>query len=221
MRYLPFITDAYVMVGNPSNAAAMKAYMRDQFEFLGIKSPERRAITKGLKAEYGLPAIVEMPALIKALWKKPEREYQYAAIDIMQLLHKEWRAEDITLFEFMILHKSWWDTVDSIVSCLVGPWFKKFPEHRLSITNRWINSDNMWLQRVAIIHQNSYKKHTDEQLLFRYIKQCAQSKEFFIQKAIGWALREYSKTNPNSVRRFVETNTLAALSTREALRRID
>lgn len=221
MHYLSLITDAYETVANPANAVAMKAYMRDQFEFLGIKSPERRAITKGLTTEHGLPSINDMPALIKSLWKKNEREYQYAAIDVMQLLHKEWRATDITLIEFMIVHKSWWDSVDAIVSCLAGPWFRKFPAAWVVTTDRWINSENMWLQRAAIIHQNGYKKHTDEQLLFRYIKQCAHSKEFFIQKAIGWALREYSKTNPDSVRHFVASNTLAALSSREALRRID
>ena len=220
MRYLNLITDAYLVAANPANAVAMKAYMRDQFEYLGITAPERRLINKGLKAEYGLPAIGEMPALVKALWKKPEREYQYAAIDFMQLLNKEWRAEEIHLFEYMIVHKSWWDSVDAIVSCLAGPWLKKFHEASPAITNQWINSENMWLQRAAIIHQNAYKQHTNEQLLYHYVKQCAHSKEFFIQKAIGWALREYAKTNPNSVRKFVDGHTLAPLSRREALRRI-
>lgn len=221
MHYLNLITDAYVVVADPVNAVAMKAYMRDQFEYLGIKAPERRLINKGLKAEYGLPAIGDMPALVKALWKKSEREYQYAAIDFMQLLNKEWRAEDIHLLEYMITHKSWWDSVDAIVSCLAGPWLKKFQEVRPATTNQWINSENMWLQRAAIIHQNAYKQHTNEQLLYRYAKQCAHSKEFFIQKAIGWALREYGKTNPNSVRQFVNSHTLAPLSKREALRKID
>jgi 3-methyladenine DNA glycosylase AlkD len=221
MRYLNLITDAYMVVANPAYAVPMKAYMRDQFEYLGIRAPERRLINKGLKAEHGLPAIGNMPALIKALWKKPEREYQYAAIDFMQLLNKEWSAEDIHLLEYMIVHKSWWDSVDNIVSSLAGPWLKKFPEAWPATTNQWISSENMWLQRAAIIHQNAYKQHTNEQLLYRYIKQCIHSKEFFIQKAIGWALREYAKTNPNSVRQFVNSNTLAPLSKREALRRID
>lgn len=221
MNYLKLITEAYTIAANPAYATTMKAYLRDQFEHLGIKTPERRLINKGLKAEYGLPAINEMPALIKALWKKPEREYQYAAIDFMQQLRKEWTATDIHLFEYMIVHKSWWDSVDSTVSFLAGPWLRKFPEVWPAVTHQWIASENMWLQRAAIIHQNAYKQHTNEQLLYSYIKQCAHSKEFFIQKAIGWALREYAKTNPDSVRKFVNHHPLAPLSKREALRRID
>jgi len=121
----------------------------------------------------------------------------------------------------MITHKSWWDSVDNVVSFLAGPWLKKFSVAQPAITNAWVNSDDMWLQRSAIIFQNGYKQYTNEQLLFRYIRLHAHSKEFFIQKAIGWALREYSKTNPASVRIFVDSHTLAPLSRREALKRID
>ena len=221
IRYLTLLTNAYVAAANPVNAVAMKQYMRDQFEHLGIKTPDRRNINKAIQAQHGLPAIADMPVLIKALWEKPEREYQHAAIDLMQQLRKEWTLEDIHLFEYMITHKSWWDSVDNVVSFLAGPWLKKFTAVQPAVTNGWSNSDNMWLQRAAIIFQNAYKQQTNEQLLFHYIKQHAHSKEFFIQKAIGWALREYSKTNPDSVQTFVKRHTLAPLSRREALRRID
>jgi 3-methyladenine DNA glycosylase AlkD len=221
MRYLTLLTHAYTSAANPVNALAMKQYMRNQFEYIGIKTPDRRNINKALKAQHGLPAATEMPALIKALWAKPEREYQYAAIDLMQQLHKEWTADDIHLIEYMITHKSWWDSVDGVVSCLAGPWLKKFATAQPAVTNRWSNSDHMWLQRAAIIFQNAYKQHTNEQLLYTYIQQHAHSKEFFIQKAVGWALREYSKTNPEAVRQFVNHHTLAPLSSREALKRID
>lgn len=221
MHYITLITDAYTTVADPVNAVAMKRYMRDQFEYFGIKAPERRLINKALTAQHGLPKAAEMPALIKALWDKPEREYQYAAIDLLQQGHKAWTAADIPLIEYMITHQSWWDSVDAIASCLVGPWLKKFKTAQPALTDRWSNSDHMWLQRTAIIFQNAYKQHTDESLLHKYILQHAHSKEFFIQKAIGWALREYSKTNPDSVRTFVNSHTLAPLSRREALRRID
>lgn len=221
MHYITLLTNAYTAAANPVNAAAMKRYMRDQFDYFGIKTPDRRQINKALKTQYGLPKVAEMPALIKALWEKPEREYQYAAIDLMQQWHKEWTAEDIHLFEYMITHKSWWDSVDGVVSCLAGPWLKKFKTAQPAVTNQWSSSDHMWLQRAAIIFQNGYKQHTDEQLLHKYILQHVHSKEFFIQKAIGWALREYSKTNPESVRTFVNRHTLAPLSRREALKRID
>ncbi|MGO4289345.1 DNA alkylation repair protein [Chitinophaga sp. RAB17] len=220
MHYLTLLINAYTPAANPENALAMKRYMRDQFEYLGIKTPDRRLINKALKTTSGLPKAAEIPALIKALWEKPEREYQYAAIDLMQQLHKEWTLDDIHLIEYMITHKSWWDSVDGVVSCLAGPWLKKFATAQPAITNKWSNSDHMWLQRAAIIFQNAYKQHTNEQLLYKYVLQHANSKEFFIQKAIGWALREYSKTYPDNVRTFVNSHTLAPLSRREALKRI-
>lgn len=221
MRYLTLLTTAFTPAANPANAAAMKLYLRDQFEFLGIKTPERRNIIKALKAQHGLPDFTEMPALIKVLWEKPEREYQYAAIDLMQYFHKQWTPDDIHLLEYMITHKSWWDSVDGVISFVAGPWLKKFQDADAAITNQWCNSDNMWLQRAAITFQNGYKQHTNEALLYQYILQHAHAKEFFIQKAIGWALREYSKTNPESVRAFVNRHPLAPLSKREALKRID
>lgn len=218
MNYLQLITTEFKKAANATEAVAMKQYMRDQFEFFGIKSPRRKLIQRTLKAAHGLPAIGEMPALVKALWELPQREYQYAAIDTMQLLHKQFLPGHIQLFEFMILEKSWWDTVDNTLSALVSPWFKKFPAQRAGITDRWIASDNLWLQRGAIIYQNGWKQQTDEKTLFRYILQCNHSREFFIQKAIGWALREYSKVNPEAVKQFVAAHPLAPLSKREALR---
>ncbi|MBV7528470.1 DNA alkylation repair protein [Chitinophaga sp. sic0106] len=218
MNYLPLIIQEFETAANATEAVAMKKYMRDQFEFCGIKSPQRKLLLRGLKATHGVPAITEMPALVKALWKLPQREYQYAAIDIMQSMHKQFIPAHIALFEWMILQKSWWDTVDNTLSGLVSPWFKKFPEQRAAITDRWIASDNIWLQRGAIIYQNGWKLQTDEKVLFRYILQCNHSKEFFIQKGIGWALREYSKVNPVSVKAFVAQYPLAPLSKREALR---
>jgi len=221
MHYITLLTDAYTTVADPANAVEMKRYMRDQFEYLGIRAPDRRLINKELTKQYGLPKVAAMPALIKALWAKPEREYQYAAIDLLQQLHKEWTAADIQLIEYMITHKSWWDSVDAVASCLAGPWLKKFKTTQPAVTDKWSCSNDMWLQRTAIIFQNAYKQHTNEQLLHKYILQHAHSKEFFIQKAIGWALREYSKTNPESVRTFVNSHALAPLSRREALKRID
>ncbi|TWF44950.1 DNA-7-methylguanine glycosylase [Chitinophaga polysaccharea] len=221
MSYLSLITQTYSTAANTNNAVAMKAYMRDQFAFLGIKTPERRQLNKALVVQHGLPDINDMPGLIKVLWELPEREYQYAAIDFLQLMHKTWTLDYLQLIEYMITHKSWWDTVDGTVSFVAGPWLRKFPSQQPAVTDKWIASNNMWLQRAAIIFQNGYKQHTNEKLLYRYIKTQLHSKEFFIQKAIGWALREYSKTNPERVRTFVNSNALAPLSRREALRRIE
>ncbi len=220
MEYIQLITKSFQHFANKEEAAGMKKYMRDQFEYFGLKAPLRRTIQRSIKAQHGVPHISEMPAFIHALWELPEREYQYVAMDIMQAMHRQFQEEHIGLFEFMILNKSWWDTVDNIVSGLAGPWFRKFPEQRKMITDGWVKDSNMWLQRSAIIHQSGWKKDTDEQLLFRYILKHIDSKEFFIQKAIGWALREYSKVNPQAVIKFADAHPLAALSRREALRRI-
>ncbi|MEC5148061.1 DNA alkylation repair protein [Chitinophaga sp. 212800010-3] len=220
MEYMQLLAEVFTTAVNENNAMAMKAYLRDQFEHIGIKTPERRNMLKTVIARHGLPTVSDMPMLVKMLWAMPEREYQYIAIDLMERFKKQWNPDDIHLFEYMITHKSWWDSVDSVVSALAGPWFKKFPAAQPAITDRWISSDNFWLQRSAIIFQNAYKKDTDEKLLYRYIQRCASSNEFFIRKAIGWALREYSKTNPESVRKFVMQTPLASLSQREALRRI-
>lgn len=221
MSYLSLITQTYTTAANTHNAGAMKAYMRDQFAFLGIKTPVRRQFNKTIVIQHGLPRINDMPELIKALWELPEREYQYAAIDFLQLMHKTWTPDHLPLIEYMITHKSWWDTVDGTISCVAGPWLRRFPSQQPAVTNKWIAGNDMWLQRAAIIFQNSYKQHTNEKLLYRYIKTQLHSKEFFIQKAIGWALREYSKTNPESVRIFANGTALAPLSKREALRRIE
>ena len=117
----------------------------------------------------------------------------------------------------MIVHKSWWDTVDATAK-YVGVFFKKHPHLTKPTTLRWITSDNRWLQRMAIIFQLAYKKETDVDLLFEYVLRKADSEEFFIQKAIGWALRQYAKIDAAEVKRFVEVTDLKPLSKREALK---
>ncbi|WP_143309710.1 DNA alkylation repair protein [Chitinophaga vietnamensis] len=220
MDYLGLITSTFEKAAHPADAVAMTQYLKNQFAHLGIKTPARRQMISEMMKAHGYPPIAEMPALINALWMLPEREYQYAAIDIMQKMPKQWTAAHIELFEWMMVHKSWWETVDNTISYLVAPLLKRFPALQPATTDQWIKSNDMWLQRAAITFQNGYKKDTDEALLFRYILHCSGSKEFFIQKAIGWSLREYAKTSPEAVKRFVGAHPLAALSVREALRRL-
>lgn len=123
-------------------------------------------------------------------------------------------------FEWMIQQNSWWDSVDTIASRLAGEYFKKFPQQKEAIVLGWSNHENMWLNRTAILFQLSYKSETDEDLLFQVIKQHLHSGEFFIQKAIGWALRQYAYTQPESVKQFVAANELKPLSKREALKHL-
>lgn len=118
----------------------------------------------------------------------------------------------------MITHQSWWDTVDFIATKLLGAYFKTYPEEKEKYVNKWLKSNNIWLQRSALLFQLKYKTDLDTVLLSCTITSLLGSKEFFINKAIGWVLREYSKSNPEWVIDFVNENHLTALSKREALR---
>ncbi|WP_245805832.1 DNA alkylation repair protein [Bacillus alkalicellulosilyticus] len=205
---------------NRDDAMQMKKYMRDQYVFFGIKSPKRKEIVKVFVKKEGYPPEDIYHDVIKELWDLPERECQMVALDLLERSMKRWKERDIQLLEDLIVSKSWWDSVDWIATRLVGNFFQMYPHLILPFTNKWMNSENIWLQRSAILFQLKYKADTDERLLYQYILKCAESKEFFIQKGIGWALREYSKTNPSSVVAFVSAHEdkLSSLSKREGLR---
>lgn len=202
---------------NPFLADKMKAYMRNQFEFFGIPSPLRKELTKQFLKEYGSPNEDQFAEAITILWNMNEREFQNAALQIMDMRKRKFQLDDIQLIEQIIIHKSWWDTVDHIASNHAGQYFSLYPE-QLFIADRWMASDNFWLQRTAILYQLKYKHDTDAERLFSYIMMVAESNEFFIQKAIGWSLRQYSKFNPEAVINFVNSNTLSNLSKREAFK---
>ncbi len=217
-NYIKPLVKEFGKNANPKNAKPMAKYMKNLFPYLGIKTPERREITKKFLKEHGLPKISDLDKIILDLWELSEREYQYFAIGLLRKFTKKLDENFMELFEHLIITKSWWDSVDGIASWLVGSLFQKFPELIKPYTEKWIKSGNMWLQRSVILFQLNYKDKTDEMLLGISIMRLADSKEFFIQKAIGWALREYSKTDAQAVINFVENNELASLSKREALK---
>jgi 3-methyladenine DNA glycosylase AlkD len=203
---------------NPENAYWMKKYMKNQFEFYGVKTPERKAMVKSFLKKYGMPPAGELKPVIMECWSHEYRDWQYVAISLMLEYIKKPEKDIIGLLEFMIINKSWWDTVDGIAGWLVGPLFKKYPELIDPETTRWMNSGNIWLQRSCLLFQLNYKKNTDTEILFRFIEQLSGETSFWIRKAIGWILREYSKTNPESVVKFVNSHQLSALSRKEALK---
>jgi len=205
---------------NPKQAEPMAKYMKNLFPFLGIKTPEREALIREFKKMHGLPDPAELDAIVRELWLLPEREYAYMAIHLLTKRAKSLDRKHADLLEYLIVTRSWWDTVDLLAGTLVGGLFTKYPDLTDSYAEAWISSDNIWLQRSAILFQLKYKGRTDVERLFRYIKLCSSSKEFFIQKSIGWALREYAKTDPDRVRKFVQETPLAALSRREALKHL-
>lgn len=217
--YLKPVKKAFSLHADPLKAIGAKAYMRNQFEFFGMQTPVRRMITKEI-FNAGFPPMDEVPGIIKDAWLQPEREYQYFAIELLGKMKKEWQPDLIPLFEEMITQKSWWDSVDHMAGWVFGPFFQIFPKLIKKETKRWNQSENFWLQRSSILFQKAYRDKTNTSLLSEYILHCAGSKEFFIQKAIGWSLREYAKTDPQWVWRFVQKNQLPALSKREALKNI-
>ncbi|MDP3461388.1 MAG: DNA alkylation repair protein [Bacteroidales bacterium] len=201
-------------------AAGAKAYMKNQSEFFGLKAPERRTLQQEFLKETGLPDPHQLSGIIINAWEQPQREFQYSAMEVLFKMRKQSTPQLITLYEFMITHKSWWDTVDYLAPNLAGDWFTRYPEQRDEIIAKWMKSENIWLQRACLLFQLKYKDRTDAPLLFSLITKLKTHKEFFIRKAIGWSLREYAKVNPDAVRSFVENTTLSGLSQREAMKHI-
>ncbi|MFP7366457.1 DNA alkylation repair protein [Corynebacterium callunae] len=206
-------SDAFIKVrqaleplADPARAAGMAAYMRDQFSFLGISSAARKDAYKQL--------LCEMKTLdqdfVADCFNAAEREYQYAACDHIRRVG----ISDLGLAKALVQSKSWWDTVDALAKPIGA-------NHDDMAMREWAVDKNFWVRRVAIIHQLGRKKNTDTVLLAWIIGQNLGSPEFFINKAIGWALRDLSRHDPSWVRAFVAATDLAALSRREALRIID
>ncbi|MCD4698437.1 MAG: DNA alkylation repair protein [Bacteroidales bacterium] len=218
--YLKPLDKLFRQHADGQRAASMKKYMKGQFEYFGIQSPVRRSIVKVFYQKFGLPNEDILEELVKDCWEMPYRDYQYVAMELLQKFATKAEVCRIDLYEYMVFTKSWWDTVDFIASNLAGTHFQRFPDTIGPYTEKWMVSGNMWLQRTAILFQLKYKKDTDLQLLDNFIKQLQGSKEFFINKAIGWILREYSKTDAVWVKHYVDQNaeTLAPLSKREALK---
>lgn len=204
--------------GDEEYAAWSKKYVRNQFDFIGIRTPLRRKLTNQFIKANGLPQKDKLKELIFSLWDLPEREYQKAALDILEKAKKNLSVDDMSWLSTLIVKKSWWETVDVLSPHIFGYLFLTNPEIIPLYADKWIESENIWLQRAAILYQLRYKEKTDEERLFRYVLRQVESDEFFVQKAIGWALREYAKTQPDHVKNFVYQHSLKPLSAREALK---
>jgi len=206
---------------NPEAALAMSKYMKNQFPFFGIKSTQLAEIIQSFLRAHGLPHPDILPKIVINCWSQPEREFQYIGTGFLRRGIRSSQPDLIQTMEELIISKSWWDTVDSIATNSVGPFFQKFPIVRDEYLPVWRNSTNLWLRRTAILFQLNYKKATNFELLTSIVKENLGSKEFFINKAIGWSLREYSKTNPIDVLEFCDKTPLHNLSRREALKWIN
>lgn len=219
--YVQALKTLFEKNADPSQAAPMKKYMRDQFEYLGIKSPQFKILFKQHVVDHGLPTIGELDEVVRDLWNLPQREFQYAAIGLVGSLEKQLMAKSVKTLEYMLTHKSWWDTVDSIAGGTVGAYFKRFPDVRETYLVKWRASENFWLRRTTILFQLNYKKETDFDLLCEIIRENLGSNEFFINKAIGWSLRQHARIDPKAVKKFLKaTRDLNPLSRREAAKHL-
>ena len=200
-------------VAKPDDAVAMKAYMKNKFEFLGVKTPVRRKLTKTFfKQQTDL--VIDWNFINEA-WNYPYRKLQYTALDYLEIRKKLLTPSDLPRLKKLAQTKSWWDTID-FLDRLVGSIIARFPETKEIILS-WSCDKDFWLRRLAIDHQLLRKEETDTELLEKILVNNLGQTEFFINKAIGWALRDYSKTNPNWVKDFIERHQaeMAALSIRE------
>ncbi len=219
------LRDELTLVADPSKVEAMAAYMLHKFVYLGCSAGERRTASKPITKAAKDMAPDELLDMVTKLWAQPEREFHYVGMDAVRAGAKNLRPSDLPAIKSLIVATPWWDTVDSLAVHTVGAMV--INHHELTTDmDEWIEASDqgaeMWLARTAILHQLMYKERTDVNRLFTYCTMQMESTEFFVRKAIGWALRHYARTDPDAVRAFVHEhrNALSGLSKREALKHL-
>ena len=200
---------------NEEQAQKMSKYMLNKFEYIGIKTPERRKIFKNFFKKYKNEEKIDWEFVNKC-WENKHREFQYVAADYLKNMKDKLTIDDIPKFKRLILEKSWWDTIDNLDMTIGALALKDSNVNKILL--EWSLDENIWLKRIAIDHQLLRKEKTNTELLEKILKNNLGQTEFFINKAIGWALRDYSKTNPEWVKNFIEKNreNMAKLSIKEA-----
>ena len=219
MKLLDLITD-FEENSNELLAESMSKYMQDKFRFLGVRGETRTEIYKKYFPDARKTKTIDWN-FVENCWNKEEREFQYVVVYYLKAMQKFLKREDISRLKYLIVTKSWWDTVD-LLAKVVGSLVIRIEGYD-QIMLEWSKDSNIWLKRVAILYQLSLKEKVDKQVLERILVNNLGDSEFFINKAIGWALRDYSKFDPEWVREFIEKNKngMANLSIREASKYLD
>ncbi|MER7660445.1 DNA alkylation repair protein [Streptomyces sp. NPDC096193] len=215
------LTALYPTGADPVRAAGAAAYMKGVAPFLGIYTAERRALSRAVLAGLPAPDEADCTAIALRCWALPEREYAYFAADYLRRHVRRCSSGLLPVVHRLVVTVSWWDTVDALAAHVVGPLVAADSALRTDM-DAWIDDDDMWVARTALLHQLRFKDSTDTGRLFGYCLRRAEHPDFFIRKAIGWCLREYAKTDPDAVRDFVESarDRLSPLSVREALKNL-
>lgn len=219
----PFILEligSLKAAGNPEKAEQMNAYMRSKFEFYGVQGPERKHLLAQALKTHGKPNNRELKEWLYPMWNNEYRELHYCAQELCKRVKLYAIEKNIDAIEWLLTHQSWWDTVDYLSTNVVGHYVKQHPKTGMATILKWNNSNHLWLIRSSILFQLKYNEATDFQLLQQLIQPHLKSDEFFIQKAIGWALCQYAKRSPDEVRLYCATASLSPLSKREALKHL-
>ena len=209
-------------IADPEKVVPMTAYMKHKFTFLGVTSADRRRASKPLLQRAKVAPADELLEFAAWCWAQPEREFHSVGVDALRAGANGLRSTDLVTVRSFIQTNVWWDTVDSLAAWTVGPMVRNHPVLAQQM-DVWINDADIWVARTAILHQLGYKSATDAERLFRYATVRAEDKEFFIRKAIGWALRQYAREDPDAVRAFVRAShdRLSGLTRREAMKYLE
>lgn len=220
---LPRLRQALQPLADPERAAPMRAYMKNQFAFLGVAAPVRRAAVAALVRPRLVQA--ELLALAEGLWQCPEREYRYTAIDLLARHARSLGPADVPWLLALAQRDPWWDTVDGLAGVVGDVLLAAVlarPDDAQQPMDAALHHPSLWVRRIAMLHQLGWKQHTDTQRVLAYALALGHEDEFFIRKAIGWALRDLARTQPETVRQFVLANAsgLSALTVREATKHL-
>ncbi|MFG2651961.1 DNA alkylation repair protein [Streptomyces sp. NPDC048436] len=215
------LTATYATAADPQRAAQAQAYMKGVAPFLGVPAPLRRVLSRTVVAGLPRPREADCAAVALRCWELPEREYAYFAVDYLRRHVKRCSSGFLPVVRHLVTTVPWWDTVDALAAHVVGGLVTADPKLTAAM-DAWIEDEDLWVARTALLHQLRHKDATDTERLFAYCLRQSGHPDFFIRKAIGWSLREYAKTDPDAVRDFVERERghLSPLSVREALKNL-
>ena len=221
--FVSAVEHALIPLADKSKAQGMKAYLLNQFEFLGLAAPVRRAAVKTI-GKVKWQSAADLLAAADLLWQKPEREYRYTAIDLLRQHSAQFNVNDLPALQALLLQDAWWETVDglsAVVAEVMHAAVQQTPNAAVSM-DVWLKHPSHWVRRSAMLHQLGWRLDTDTTRLFGYATQLEEEKEFFIRKAIGWALRDYARWNPQPVTDFLveRRERLSGLTVREAAKHL-
>lgn len=217
-----YVATSLAARADPEKALRMQAYMKTDMPFYGVQKGGRTPILRHAIKEFVPASADEYEGLVRALWALPHREEKYIALGVTRHHQKFIVPDQISLYRDLIVEGAWWDFVDEVATQLIRTLVISHPDNTWSAVDNWIDDEDMWLRRTAIICQVGAKEHTDSERLFDFCARRMHEKEFFIRKAIGWLLREYAKTDPEAVAGFINqyADSMSGLSYREASKHI-